>query len=198
MSVILEELKEAIDETGYYTSAFWKKVGEISNRNKRAFSQFLIHYLESVNSEYIERKQCQLILALVLGIYNFEEDQIDDLGKSIVNSIRAFSKISNSNKKLRRDHLLYLVMDILEHCPEIITDTNIETQENLYNVISSVGKLEYILTEGTDDSYLMNYKIINFRCYFREEEWRRKIGDMYLNHFDPRIRDEMEEELGNL
>ena len=76
MNLILEEIKEIILETDYYTQTFWERVKKVSNRDKRAFSEFLINYLENLNSENIERKNCQMILALVLGLYPFENERI--------------------------------------------------------------------------------------------------------------------------
>ena len=59
-----------------------------------------------------------------------------------------------------------------------------------------MSKLNYELDGSLNDSYLKNYKAIQFIKYFRNKEIEQSIIKSYSYHFDIRIREDLEDNLG--
>ena len=195
MNEILNDIKKIAEDTGYYSVEFWEQLQHLNDQRKEELSEFILHYLSSIKKVNIDFKECQIVLAITQGVYPFANHQINDLSRSFVHTIEELSKIEESNEVSNRDYLLYLIMDILFHYAEIITEAENQTRKDLFKAIIGIGKLKYKVNKIDGDSYFKNYKVIQFFTYFEESEWRQELINLYLNHFDSRLRKDMQNEI---
>lgn len=195
METIFGEIEKIRKESGYYSDTYRTRLNDLVGNRRKEVSTFIFSYLNNTSHKKINKEEYEIILIIIQRIFPFEEYQIDELAESFVNSIKELNKIETAEEIQLRDYLLYVIMDILFHNGQIIIETKEQIQEKLFNVILDTSELKYEVNEITGNSYLKNYKIIQFYHYFNRVNWREAIIKSYLNHFDLRVQEDMKYEL---
>ena len=193
---MLELFEQVTKGTTKYSDEFWNKLKNfVYNVKEKESGDFIISYLFKVNKKNVISVDTKLIIFIIPCLYPFKDNQIDQLTKSIANCVSKLCQVKGIEKASRRGLLLCSLMDMIFHNPEVICDVSEDSKESLFESILEMSKLEYDVNISDGESYFKNYHVIQFISYFDDTEKKNRLINSYLNHFDARIRDDMEFEI---
>lgn len=118
---ISDEIEIILNRHEFYSDGFWRLINQL---DKNQLSQYLIVNLNSY--ERIDFNNFKIILYLIQGAYPFDESNINQFRNALFSILTNLVEIDYKLKLTERDHLLYVIMDILFHHPNIISDSNLD------------------------------------------------------------------------
>ncbi len=195
MNSFEEKIQPYFEKPKPYDRFFWEEVFALGIAEKAECSEFLLDFLAQKKVGSVGFKKYQIILGLLQGVFPFTESKIPELAYLFSKVIKQLTRIKNELEGWQRDHLLYLIMDILFHTPILFELSNQKTRVAISEGIIEMGRLKYTLTETNSDSFLMNYQAINIFGWFEEEKTWNELKETYSSHFDPWVRESLAEEL---
>ena len=119
MKEFLQKIDNIFQRHPSFGDKFWEEIIDLAKSDRTKFSNYLIERLEK-GVLATGFRDFQITLGLIQGVYPFEESSIINFVDSLSNVLHELIALENEFRVWERDNLLYILMDIIFHHPEII------------------------------------------------------------------------------
>lgn len=192
---MLTLFKQATKGTSKFSEEYWDKLRDLVYDEKNNAGGFIISYFSKVTKANVIDDDTKLIVQITQSFYPFKDEQINSLTTSIAHCIFKLNEVQEKDSVPRRGYLLYRLMDMIFHNPEVICEVSEDAKYALFESILEMSNLKYDINIPDGESYFKNYTVIQFINYFDNSEHKIRLINKYLDHFDPRVRDDMSFEI---